>query len=109
LFRTYIANVSSRYCKVDLGVAHGAVGPICSSRLLQLLGSPNMRVGVEERHGAGVEREATRNSYKAGVDVWTLPLSGRPDAGRSDSHTRRHAGALINGRWLILFLCNEVK
>jgi hypothetical protein len=38
LFRICVTSVSSRCCKVDLGVAYVAVGPICSSHLLQLLG-----------------------------------------------------------------------
>ena len=39
LFRTYVASVSSRCYKSRSGVAHVAVGPICGSHLLQLLGS----------------------------------------------------------------------
>jgi hypothetical protein len=39
-FRTYVANVSSRCCKNRSSIAHVAVGPICSSRLLQLMGLP---------------------------------------------------------------------
>jgi hypothetical protein len=50
--------------KVDLGVAHVAVGPICSSHLLQLLGLPAKHMSVERaprcesetRSGAGHER-----------------------------------------------------
>jgi hypothetical protein len=40
LFRTYITNVSSTCCKSRSDVAYVAVGPICSSRKLQLLGTP---------------------------------------------------------------------
>jgi hypothetical protein len=38
LFRTYVTNVSFRYCKSRSGVAHDAVDPICNRCLLQLLG-----------------------------------------------------------------------
>jgi hypothetical protein len=52
--------------KVDLGVAHIAMEPICSSHLLQLLGLPACAWVWRGRHGAGAGHEA-RTGHGAGV------------------------------------------
>jgi hypothetical protein len=54
LFRTYVVSVLSGYCKNRSGVAHVAIGPICRSRLLRLLGDVQLararcRVGTYRR------------------------------------------------------------
>jgi hypothetical protein len=66
VFQTYIASVSIAsdvYCKcfidvanVDFGVANVAVGPICSSHQLQLLGAHGCGGGATVRCG-------TRSTY----------------------------------------------
>jgi hypothetical protein len=40
MFRTHVTNVSSSCCKSRFDVTHVAVDPICSNRLLKLLGLP---------------------------------------------------------------------
>jgi hypothetical protein len=54
LFRTYVANVSSRRCKSKFGVAHIAVRPICSNRPTAAAEPAYMCVGFEGARLAGV-------------------------------------------------------
>jgi hypothetical protein len=76
LFRSYVAKVSSSWCKSRSSVAHIVVGPICNSRLLQLLGTACMCVGVEgararnradaDRDGAVRDMERARDTVRSG-------------------------------------------
>jgi hypothetical protein len=79
LFRMCVTNVSSRCCKVDLGVAHVAVGPICSNHLLQLLGP--VRARDTKRRGPWCGRRTRcgrRTQSKPGPQVKLA--RGCPDA-----------------------------
>ena len=58
LFWTYVVSVLSRCCKNRSGVACVAVGPICSSHMLQLLGPPACAWVWRGRHGAGTRHRA---------------------------------------------------
>jgi hypothetical protein len=52
--------------KIDLGVAHIVVGPICSNHLLQLLGPPACTWVWRGCHGAGLqdtEQSGTRSPH----------------------------------------------
>jgi hypothetical protein len=113
VFQTYVASVSiiSDVCckcfnyfgrmlqvfyldvaKVDIGVAHVTVGPICGSHLLHcwdrlhvlgVEGAPDASTGHEVRtgHGAGAGHGAVQAPREAGTDIRTLAPSRHP--GRS--------------------------
>jgi hypothetical protein len=54
LFRTYVASVSSKYCKSRSGVTHVALRPIYHSPMLQLLACLHARgFGGARAAGAG--------------------------------------------------------
>jgi hypothetical protein len=72
VFHTYVASVSidsdvcfsSICCKSRYDFAHVAVRPICSSQLLQLLGSPACEwSGAEGHQGAGAGHETARGIW----------------------------------------------
>jgi len=81
LFRTYVANVSSRCCKNGFGVAHVAVGPICSNCWARL----HSRGCGGSVRGIPCERRSRRSG--AGYGAACAPTwsnvgvrRGRPDA-----------------------------
>jgi hypothetical protein len=56
VFQTYVANVSSRYCKSRYDAAHVAMGSTCHIRLLQLLGRRRASADGPRVHARGKRR-----------------------------------------------------
>jgi hypothetical protein len=84
VFRTYVASVFYICYKSRSSVAHVALGPICSSHLLQLMGPPAVRACHTKRHRPRYRRRtrcgaSTHMKRASGrwprPDVWTLDVS----------------------------------